>query len=89
MDGARLAYIETLLALAAWRAAQDAEAVIAHWCVEGLASHSDLVVARDRTARCKRVHAAARRQYVRLTAPSRVRVVGEHGKSGVGGMGGR
>jgi hypothetical protein len=74
VDGVQLAYIETLMALAAWRAAQDAEAVIAHWCVEGLASHNDLVVARDRTTRCKRAHAAARRQYQRLTAPSRVGV---------------
>ncbi len=34
MDGRSRAYIEVLLLLAAWRAAQDAESQLAHWLLE-------------------------------------------------------
>lgn len=65
MDGRSRAYIEVLLLRAAWRAAQDAEAQIAHWLLDGLAAHADLVEARDRSRRARQALSHAQRVYTR------------------------
>ena len=67
MDGRSGAYIEVLLLRAAWRAAQDAEAQIAHWLLDGSggATHADLVEARERARLAKRALTHAHRVYTR------------------------
>ena len=53
MDPLRRAYCELMLARGVWRAAKDVEAQVAHWCLEGGASHADLVAARQRDKAAK------------------------------------
>lgn len=65
MDGRSRAYIEVLLLRASWRAAQDAEAQIAHWLLDGLATHADLVAARERVRVARRALGRAQRIYTR------------------------
>lgn len=65
MDGRSRAYIEVLLLRAAWRAAQDAEAQVAHWLLDGLATLADLREARERTRRARAALSRAQRVYTR------------------------
>lgn len=62
------AYLDTLTTLAVWRVAQDCEAQVAHWAIEGIASHADLVDARARTKKARRAHSSARARYRRLSS---------------------
>lgn len=62
------AYLDTLTTLAAWRVAQDCEAQVAHWAIEGDASHDDLLDARARTKKAHRAHSSARERYRRLSS---------------------
>ncbi len=66
VDALRVAYCEVMRQRSVWRGAKDVEAQIAHWCIEGVASHTDLVAARqaERTAhlslqRAQRVYSTA------------------------------
>jgi hypothetical protein len=63
MDEARRAFVEVLVARAAWRAASDAEAQVAHWLTEGLASAADLAHRREMTRRARQAHQRATRRY--------------------------
>jgi outer membrane protein TolC len=63
VDGWSRAYIEVLLLRAAWRAAQDAEAQIAHWVVVGVATRADLVEARQRVSSARKALSRAQRHY--------------------------
>jgi hypothetical protein len=65
LDAARLAYIDLFLAQAEMRAFADVEAQVAHWVIEGLASHEDLIAARAAAADAKKVHQACKRKYTR------------------------
>lgn len=65
MDGRSRCYIEVLLCRAAWRAAQDAEAQVAHWLLDGAATHADLVAARERVRVARQALSAAQRAYTR------------------------
>jgi hypothetical protein len=62
------AYLETLTTLAAWRVAQDCQAQVAHWVIEGLASHADLVQARDVAKKAHKAYQSARARYLRLSS---------------------
>ena len=65
MDGRSRAYIEVQLLRATWRAAQDAEAQVAHWVLDGLATHADLMEARQRARLARKALAQAQRTYTR------------------------
>lgn len=67
MDGRSQAYIEVLLLRAAWRAAKDAEAQVAHWLLDGSGgvTHADLVEARDRARLARKALTLAQRLYTR------------------------
>lgn len=65
VDSRSRAYIEVLLLRAVWRAAQDAEAQIAHWLLDGQAAHADLVEARDRFRLARQALTRAQREYTR------------------------
>ena len=68
LDAFRRAYLDTLLTLSGWRAAQDCEAHVAHWVLEGVASHADLLAAREVTLRAHKAYTAARIRYNRLSS---------------------
>lgn len=65
VDERQRAYLDVLLLRASWRAAQDAEAQVAHWLLDGLATHADLLVARERTRLAKRALTHAHGRYTR------------------------
>lgn len=76
VDALRLAYCEVVRQRAVWRGAKDVEAQIAHWCVEGVALHTDLVAAR---AAERAAHSSLQRaQRVYRTAATRAVTVGQH-----------
>ena len=56
-----------LLLRASWRAAQDAEAQVAHWLLDGsgAATHADLVAARERVRVARQALSRAQRIYTR------------------------
>jgi hypothetical protein len=62
----RHAYLDTVLARASWRAAQDCEAQVAHWVYEGVANHADLLEAREVVHRARQVHGMALSRYNHL-----------------------
>jgi hypothetical protein len=76
MDALRLAYLEVMLARAAWRAAKDVEAQVAHWVVEGVAEHRELVEARRRSRALQAVMRRADRVYMALSAAGKAAVRG-------------
>ena len=76
MDPLRLAYLEVLLARAAWRAAKDVEAQVAHWVVEGVAEHRELVEARKRSRALQAVMRRADRVYAGLSAAAAGKAAG-------------
>lgn len=47
MDALRSSYCEVLRHRSIWRGAKDVEMQVAFWLVEGLATHADLVAARQ------------------------------------------
>lgn len=67
------AYLDMLTALAVWRVAQDCEAQVSHWVIEGVASHPDLLAARERTRKAHRTYTSARARYTRLSTLVAVR----------------
>lgn len=85
MDAFRRAYLETTLRLAGWRAAQSCEAHVAHWVMEGLASHADLVESRDVTRQAHRAYTEARMRYNRLSPLAATRAGARAGGSGGSG----
>ncbi len=70
MDALKRAYIELMIARAAWRAAKDAEGQVAHWLTCDEAVMSDLIEARERTKMAHAVHQRASRKYAELSAVS-------------------
>lgn len=66
LNAFRHAYLDTLLARTAWRAAQDCEAQVAHWVYEGVANHADLLAAREVVQRARRAHGIALSRYNHL-----------------------
>jgi hypothetical protein len=70
VDPLRRAYIELMIARAAWRAAKDAEGQVAHWLTCGEAIMSDLLEARERTKMTHAVHQRASRKYAKLSVSS-------------------
>ena len=67
MNAFRRAWIEFRLALSAHHAAQECEEQVAHWVMEGNASHADLQAARERTARARLARTKARKRYIGLS----------------------
>lgn len=68
LDVFQQAYLDMLTALSGWRVAQDCEAQVAHWVIEGIASYAGLVEARERTRVAHKAYASARIRYNRLSA---------------------
>ena len=62
------AYLDMLTTLAVWRVAQDCEAQVEHWAIEGIASHADLLDAQARTKKTHRAYRSARVRYLRLSS---------------------
>lgn len=68
MTAAQRAFLGAQVALAAWRAAKDAEAQVAHWLVEGRATREELVAYRLRTRAAHQAHRSAQQAYARACA---------------------
>ena len=67
MNAFQRAWIEFRLALSGYHAAQECEAQVAHWVMEGSASHADLQAARERTAMARAARMKARKRYISLS----------------------
>lgn len=83
MTPSQHAFLDTQIALSAWRAARDAEAQVAHWLTEGRASRDELADWRKRTKMAHTAHQRAQRHYAREIA----RATTGGGTGGGGGNG--
>jgi hypothetical protein len=63
MSRSQRAFLDTQIALAAWRAARDAEAQVAHWLTEGRANREELTAMRARTKVAHQAYGRAQRSY--------------------------
>ena len=63
MTPSQRAFLDAQIALAAWRAARDAEAQVAHWLTEGRATREELAEMRRRTKRAHEAHQRAQQAY--------------------------
>lgn len=63
MTPSQRAFLDAQIALAAWRAARDAEAQVAHWLTEGCATREELAQYRARTRAAHALHSRAQRAY--------------------------
>lgn len=75
MNNYRRAWLDVMTALALFRVAQDCEAQVAHWRMEGAATNAELEQARQWTLRMKSAYYEARTYYHQCT-----RAVGRNGR---------
>jgi ribosomal protein L19E len=65
MSPSQRAFLDAQIALAAWRAARDAEAQVAHWLTEGRATREELTAMRARTKLAHQAYQRAQQAYRR------------------------
>lgn len=73
MSLSQRAFLDAQVALAAWRAARDADAQVAHWLTEGRATREELAEMRQRTRHAHEAHQQAQRAYRRTVGMSETR----------------
>jgi hypothetical protein len=61
------AWLEFKLALAGLHAAEENEAQVAQWVIEGMASFADLRKVRDQVKAARVARSAARKRYIKLS----------------------
>lgn len=68
LDAFRRAWLDFKLALAGLHAAEENEAQVAHWVIEGMASFADLRAVREQVKAARAARSAARKRYIKLSA---------------------